>query len=93
MEKGKVLLEFELLVKAKRVLNSGKISVGGFLLRLESWSPKTGCLVEEEKKSETWVRIVGLPIFLWDSTILRRVVEECGGFLAVDSQTDNLEKL
>lgn len=41
MENGKVLLEFELMVEAKRVLNSGKISVGGFLLRLESWSPKT----------------------------------------------------
>lgn len=36
MEKGKVLLEFELFVEAKRVLNSGKISIKGFLLRLES---------------------------------------------------------
>ncbi|RVW96788.1 hypothetical protein CK203_026113 [Vitis vinifera] len=52
-----------------------------------------GCLVEGEKRSEAWVRIVGLPIFLWDSTVLRRVGEECGGFLAVDSQTENLEEL
>ena len=36
MEKGKMLLEFELLAEAKRVLNSGKVSIGGFLLRLES---------------------------------------------------------
>ena len=36
MGKGKVLLEFELLVEAKRVLNSRKVSIGGFLLRLES---------------------------------------------------------
>ena len=93
MEKGKVMLEFELMVETKRMLNSGKISVGGFLLRLESWSPKTGCLVEGEKKSEAWVRIVGLPVFLWDPTILRMVGEECGGFLAVDSHTENLEEL
>ena len=44
MEKGKVLLEFELMVEAKRALNYGKISSGGVLLRLESWSPKTGVL-------------------------------------------------
>lgn len=80
MEKGKVLSEFELLVEAKRVLNYGKFSVGGFLLCLESWSPKTGCLVEGEKRSEAWVRIVELPVFLWDPTILRKVGEECGGF-------------
>ncbi|RVX09587.1 hypothetical protein CK203_012346 [Vitis vinifera] len=44
MEKGKVLLEFELMVEAKRALNYGKISSGRLLLRLESWSPKTGVL-------------------------------------------------
>ncbi|KAL6342651.1 hypothetical protein AAG906_013057 [Vitis piasezkii] len=61
MEKGKVLLEFESLVEAKRVLSSGKRSLGGIQLCLESWSPKTGCLDE------------GLPISLWDLIILRRV--------------------
>lgn len=93
LEKGKVLLEFELLVEAKRVLNFGKILVGGLLLCLERWSPKTGCLVEGKKRSETWVRIVGLPVSLWDLAILRRVGEECGGFLAIDSHTEKLEDL
>ena len=64
MEKGKVLLEFESLVEAKRVLNYGKRSFGGIHLRLESWSPKTGCFVEGEKRSAAWVKIVGLPVFL-----------------------------
>lgn len=36
---------------------------------------------------------MGLPVFLWDPTILRRVGEECRGFLVVDSQTENLEEL
>ena len=93
MEKGKVLLEFESLVEAKRVLNSRKRSFGGIHLLLESWSPKTGCLVEGEKRSAAWVKIVGLPVFLWDSIILRRVGEECGGFLVVDSQTEKMEEL
>ena len=93
MEKGKVLLEFESLVEAKRVLNYGKRSFGGIHLCLESWSLKTGCLVEGEKKSAAWVKIVGLPVFLWDPIILRRVGEECDGFLAVDSQTKKMEEL
>ena len=52
MEKGKVLLEFESLVEAKRVLSSGKRSLEGIQSCLESWSPKTGCLDEGEKRSE-----------------------------------------
>ena len=39
------------------------------------------------------MRIVGLPVSLWDRSILRRIGEECGGFLAVDSQTKKLEEL
>ena len=93
LERGKVLLEFELLAEAEKALNLGRILVGGFFLRLEKWSPETGCLMEGEKKSEAWVRIVGLPVSLWDQAILRRVGEECGGFLAIDSQTEKLEEL
>ena len=93
MEKGKVLLEFESLVEAKRVLNSGKRSFGGIHLLLESWSPKTGCLVEGKKRSAAWVKIMGLPVFLWDLIILRRVGKECGGFLSIDSQSEKMEEL
>ena len=49
--------------------------------------------MEGEKRREAWVRIVGLPVSLWDQTILRRIGEECGGFLAIDSQTEKLEEL
>ena len=93
LERGKVLLEFKLLAEVEKALNLGRISVGRLLIRLEKWSPETGCLMEEEQMSEAWVRIVGLPISLWDRFILRRVGEECGGFLAVDSQTEKLEEL
>ncbi|RVX03493.1 hypothetical protein CK203_027937 [Vitis vinifera] len=46
------------LKKAEKALNLGRILVGGFFLRLEKWSPETGCLMEGEKKSEAWVRPV-----------------------------------
>ncbi|RVW53777.1 Transposon TX1 uncharacterized 149 kDa protein [Vitis vinifera] len=48
---------------------------------------------EGEKRSEAWVRIVGLPVSLWERDILRRIGDACGGFLAIDSQTETLEDL
>ena len=93
LERGKILLEFERLEEARKVLNSGKMSVGGTFLRVEKWSPDTGCVMEGEARSEAWVRIVGLPVSLWDWDIMRSVGEECGGFLTVDTQTEKLEEL
>lgn len=93
MEKGRVLLEFEFVGEAKRVLTSGNRSVGGFQLGLERWNPRSDCLEEGEKRNEAWVKILGLPISLWVLSILRRVGEECGGFLAIDPQTEKMEEL
>ena len=52
MEKGRVLLEFEFMGEANRVLTSGKRSVGRIQLCLERWSPRTGCLDEGEIRNE-----------------------------------------
>ena len=93
LERGKVLLEFEMIAEAEKTLNMGGILVGKTFLRLEKWNLRTGCLLEREKKNEAWVRIVGLPISLWDWDTLRKVGEKCGGFLAIDSQTERLEEL
>ncbi|KAJ9675822.1 hypothetical protein PVL29_024664 [Vitis rotundifolia] len=93
MERGKVLMEFELLTEAEQAFKLGSISVGGIFLRLEKWRSETGCLREGEKSSEAWVRVVGLPVSLWERDILRRIGEACGGFLAVDYQTETMEEL
>ena len=93
LERGKVLLEFERLIEAEKALKLGSILVRWIFLRLEKWRPETRCLMEGEKKSEAWVQIVGLPVSLWDRDTLRRIGEECGGFLTVDSQTEKLEEL
>ena len=82
--KGRVLLEFEFAEEASRVLISGKRSVGGVQLGLERWSLWSGCLEESELRNEVWVRILGLPISLWVPSLLRRVGDVCGGFLAID---------
>ncbi|RVW96968.1 hypothetical protein CK203_032366 [Vitis vinifera] len=81
------------LRKAEKALDIAEISVGGFVIRLEKWSPRSGCLMEEEKVREAWVRIVGLPISLWNRDILSKVGEACGGFLGMDVKTERMEEL
>ncbi|RVW77394.1 hypothetical protein CK203_048081 [Vitis vinifera] len=56
-------------------------------------SPRFGCSAEDEDRKEAWVRILGLPISLWVPSILRRVVEECSGFLGIDPLTERKEDL
>ena len=87
------MMEFELLIEAEQAINFGSISVGGIFLRLEKWRSETRYLREGENKSEAWVWVVGLPVSLWERDILRMIGEECGGFLAVDSQTKKMEEL
>ena len=93
LEKERVLLEFEDLEEARRVVSSGNRSMGGIQVGLEHWNPRSGCWVEEEEGKEVWVRIVGLPISLWSPIILKRVGDECGGFITVDEQTKTMGEL
>ncbi|RVW33489.1 hypothetical protein CK203_096597 [Vitis vinifera] len=71
----------------------GKYFSWGVDLRLEKWNPETGCLKEGERSNEAWVRVVGLPVSMWDRDILRKIGDACGGFLAIDHQTEKMEDL
>ncbi|RVX07587.1 hypothetical protein CK203_025237 [Vitis vinifera] len=93
LEDGKALLEFELRAEAEKALKNGVISISGCDVRLEKWSQRTGCVMEEEKKKEAWVRILGLPISLWDRDTLCKIGEGCGEFLDVDAKTERMEEL
>ena len=37
-----------------------------------------------------WVRLLGLPLHLWSHLILKRIGDKCGGFDAVDENTESL---
>ncbi|RVW38810.1 hypothetical protein CK203_074155 [Vitis vinifera] len=93
MGKGCALLEFETVEEAKRVLAAGVRAVGGIQLGLELWSSSFGCFAEDGDRKEAWVRILGRPISLWVPSVLRRVGEECGGFLGIDPLTERKEEL
>ncbi|RVW69280.1 hypothetical protein CK203_061357 [Vitis vinifera] len=91
--KGKVLLEFELLAKLRKLLTMEKSRLGSIFYAWRDGALRRGVWWKERKKSEAWVRIVGLPVTLWDPAILRRIREECEGFLAVNSHMKKLEDL
>ena len=93
LEKGRALLEFEYLEEAHRVVSLGSRVMGGFHLGLEYWNPKTGCWVEEEIEKEVWVKILGLPISLWSLVILKKIGEECGGFVEIDEWTRTMGEI
>ena len=37
---------------------------------------------------EAWIRVVGMPLHLWRKEILKKIGDSCGGFLAIDKETD-----
>ena len=93
LERGRALLEFEDIREAYRVVSSGSREMGGVLLGLDFWNPKTGCWVEKEMVQEAWVKIFGLPISLWSPAILKKIGEECGGFVDIDERTRSMGEI
>ena len=93
LNKRKALLEFEDLEEARRVVSSGSCAWEGTQVRLEHWSPRSGCWAEGEERRDVWVRIVGLPISLWSPEILRRRGDACGGFITADENTRSMRDL
>ena len=81
-------LEFDSPEKAKWVLESGRRSFKGGVLQLEWWRPEAGCLRCKDSVQEVWIRVVGLPFHLWEPETLRRIGDACGGFVALDKNTE-----
>ena len=42
---------------------------------------------------EAWVKIFGLPVSLWSPAILKKIGEECGGFVEIDERTRSMEEI
>ena len=51
------------------------------------WNPSVGCLIEDRKSREVWVRILGLPLHLWGMSLCKNLGEACGRFVGVDEDT------
>ena len=88
-----MLFEFELLSEVERVLARGKRRVKYNVLFLEKWYPKVGCFCYGTNTNEAWVRVVGLSLHLWSPELFKLIGDDCGGFIAVDENTDSMAEL
>ena len=88
LNKELLLLEFKSPEKAKWVYESGRRSFKVGVLQLDWWSPESGCIRSKGSVQEAWIRVVGLPLHLWTTEIFRKLGDECGGFVAVDEDTE-----
>ncbi|RVW12515.1 hypothetical protein CK203_082428 [Vitis vinifera] len=52
-------------------------------LWLDKWVPEAGCVREGVEVGEVWVRLLGLPLFLWDNDFFKQFGDACGSFVAV----------
>ena len=90
---GLLLFEFKLYSEAERVLARGKRKVLGSVLFLERWHPEVGCFRNGAFANEAWVRVVALPLHLWNHEVFKLIGDGCGGFIAVDNKTDSMAEL
>ncbi|RVW74674.1 hypothetical protein CK203_052053 [Vitis vinifera] len=94
MRANLLLLEFEFEDEAERVFNSGSRCFRGRSFSLEKWKPSVGCLegVRGDVR-HVWVRILGLPLHLWDRSLFKKFGDSCGKFVAVDENTADRRNL
>ncbi|RVW49309.1 hypothetical protein CK203_073238 [Vitis vinifera] len=60
---------------------------------MERWHPEVGCFCNGAFASEVWVRVVGLPLHLWNREVFKLIGDGCGGFIAVDNKTESMAEL
>ena len=88
-----MLFEFECLSEAERVLSRGKRRVKDNVLFMEKWHPEVGCFGNEVKAKEAWVRVVSLPLHLWNQEVFKLIGDGCGGLITVDEKTVSMANL
>ena len=75
------------------MLMFGKRRFGTNLIHLRTWEEDLGCSNQGIVEEKAWVRVVGLPVHLWSRKIMEKIGDACGGFLAVNEETDRLDEL
>ena len=89
--RGLWLFDFGSPNEARRILREKTGSVGGLPISLREWGKDVGCKFGREGRSTVWIRLLGLSLHLWSLPILKRIGDKCGGFDAVDENTELLK--
>ena len=88
-----ILFEFEDVAEAERVLHSGVKWFKGKCLLLDWWNHSVGCLSEDRKNREVWVRILGLSLHIWGMSFFKSLGDARGRFVSVDEDTKERRNL
>ena len=65
----------------------------GGSLHLDWWSPDSGCVKRKDAIQEAWIRVVGLPLHLWNCEILKMIRDSYGGSVDLNKETSLKSKL
>ncbi|GFZ14619.1 hypothetical protein Acr_24g0008090 [Actinidia rufa] len=63
---------------------------------LENWKgavPRAKEVEDENKPATVWVRVLGLPVFLWSEELLRVLGDRCGGYITMAEETAHRDQL
>ncbi|GFZ00894.1 hypothetical protein Acr_14g0005290 [Actinidia rufa] len=53
----------------------------------ETLEDRSGCFGDKNKPEALWVRVLGLPIFLWSKELFRALGDRCGGYIMTAEET------
>ncbi|GFZ03395.1 hypothetical protein Acr_16g0000190 [Actinidia rufa] len=56
-------------------------------LDLKFWEDWCGCFEDETKPETLWIRVLGLPVFLWSEELFRAIGDRCGGYITTAVET------
>ncbi|RVW23733.1 hypothetical protein CK203_100814 [Vitis vinifera] len=63
------------------------------VLHLVKWTLEVGRLLKGGFAKEVWVRVLGLPLYLWSWEVHKKLGHYCGGFVIADEDTTLLSHL
>lgn len=58
------------------------------ILKLDWWHPTKGVFPDTTKFDWYWIRVLGLPLHLWNSETMRKIGDKCGGWLENEEETE-----
>lgn len=60
----------------------------GVILTLDWWSPTKGSFPIQTKFDWFWIRVHGLPLHLWSTSVMKEIGDKCGGWLENEEETE-----
>lgn len=81
------LFEFQSRRAAEHIL-MGEWKRQDQILKLDWWHPTKGVFPDTTKFDWYWIRVLGLPLHLWNSETMRKIGDKCGGWLENEEETE-----